>query len=59
MGVEYQWHDFVGNIGIVLIVASYLALQLGKTDAKKLSYSLANGFGALLILISLIYNFNL
>lgn len=57
--MDYAWYDFVGNIGVVLILATYLALQLGKMDAKQLSYSLLNGLGAVLILISLCFTFNL
>lgn len=57
--MDYAWYDFVGNIGVVLILATYLALQLGRMDAKQLSYSLLNGLGAVLILISLCFTFNL
>ncbi len=57
--MAYQWHDLVGNLGVVCIVASYLLLQLDKLDLKSLSYSLINAMGAVLIIVSLIYNFNL
>jgi hypothetical protein len=57
--MNYHWYDFVGNVGVVLILATYLLLQLGKIDPKNLSYSILNGLGALGILISLLYAFNL
>ena len=49
----------LGNIGVVLILATYLLLQLEKLSATSLLYSATNGLGALLILVSLIYQFNL
>lgn len=57
--MSYSWIDFTGNIGVVLILAAYLLLQLDKLSSKQLSYSLLNGVGALLILISLAFDFNL
>ncbi len=57
--MSYHWYDFVGNIGIVFILGSYLLLQLEKLPANDWRYSAANGFGAALILVSLIFAFNL
>ena len=57
--MTYGWHDLLGNIGVVLILATYLLLQLEKLSATSLLYSATNGLGALLILVSLIYQFNL
>ena len=57
--MNYHWYDFVGNIGVALILVTYLLLQLQKTDPQKLPYSVLNGLGALCILISLLYAFNL
>lgn len=54
-----EWHDGVGAIGVVMIAASYLLLQLGKMSGTSVSYSLINAAGALAILISLLYEFNL
>lgn len=59
MTMTYGWHDLLGNIGVVLILATYLLLQLEKLSATSLLYSATNGLGALLILVSLIYEFNL
>jgi len=57
--MTYGWHDLLGIIGVVLIVATYMLLQLEKLSATSFLYSAANGFGASLILVSLIYDFNL
>jgi predicted membrane protein len=48
-----------GNIGVGLMVLGYLLLQAEKIGSRDLSYSLMNGIGALLVVISLIYQFNL
>jgi len=57
--MEYAWYDFVGNVGVGLMVLGYLLLQAEKVRSADLSYSLMNGVGALLVLISLFYRFNL
>jgi hypothetical protein len=57
--MQYSGFDFVGNIGVALMVLAYLLLQAEKLRSSDLSYSLMNGVGALLVLISLIYRFNL
>ncbi len=57
--MSYQWHDLVGNLGVLCILLSHLLLQLDKLDLKSLSYSLINAVGAVLIIVSLLYNFNL
>ncbi len=48
-----------GMIGVVLILISYMLLQLEKLPATSFLYSATNGVGALLILVSLMYDFNL
>lgn len=53
------WHDIIGNLGVGLIVLSYFLLQTQKIASDQLSYSLLNLFGAIFLLISLCYNFNL
>ena len=57
--MTYGWHDLLGIIGVVLIVATYMLLQLEKLSATSFLYSATNGVGASLILVSLIYEFNL
>jgi len=55
----YTWYDFVGNVGVFLLLAAYLLLQLNKLSSNQISYSVLNGLGAILIIVSLVYEFNL
>lgn len=55
----YAWHDVVGNLGVLTILGTYLALQIERLDAKSLAYSALNAIGAGSITISLLFNFNL
>jgi hypothetical protein len=57
--LSYEWHDFVGNLGVLCVLGTYLYLQLGRMHASMLSFSLINGLGAVLILVSLAIDFNL
>lgn len=57
--MTYEWHDLVGNLGVAAIIGTYLLLQLERMPSTALSYSLLNGAGALLILVSLTQAFNL
>ena len=51
--------DLAGFIGVLLIVVAYLLLQLDKLRSSSPRYSLLNAAGALLIIVSLIFAFNL
>ncbi|CAD2223734.1 putative permease [Pseudoalteromonas sp. 3J6] len=51
--------DIVGMSGTFLVVGSFFLLQLNKVSPKSLTYNLMNLSGAILLLISLCYNFNL
>lgn len=51
--------DEVGLIGVILILISYTLLQLGKVKSNSIYYSYINLLGAVLILFSLYYNWNL
>ena len=53
------WYDLAGSVGVVLIVAAYLLLQLQRVAGTGLAYLLANAVGAALILLSLAFDFNL
>ena len=57
--MNYAWYDFAGNIGVALMVIAYLLLQAERLRSSDLSYSMMNAAGALLVLISLLYRFNL
>jgi hypothetical protein len=57
--MSYGLLDLLGNIGVVVLMVTYLALQLNKLSSNGLAYSLLNAIGAGLISISLLGNFNL
>jgi len=57
--MKYGLVDLLGLIGVVLIVVTYLLLQLDKLRSNDLSYSLFNAIGASMIVLSLLVNFNL
>src|SRR6476620_5346496 len=59
MPMKFHLFDFLGFIGVLLIVVAYLLLQLDKLPSSSPRYSLLNAAGALLIIISLIFAFNL
>ncbi|MCW8894284.1 MAG: hypothetical protein OQK48_03445 [Sulfurimonas sp.] len=51
--------DTIGIIGVLIVLAAYFMLQSEKIDSKGFLYSFYNLFGSLLILYSLLYNWNL
>jgi hypothetical protein len=57
--MNYGPLDFIGNVGVVVLVITYGMLQLNKLSSDSLAYSLLNAAGASLIVVSLIYDFNL
>ena len=50
--------DFVGFVGVALVVGTYFLSQVGKMDVRQPLYPALNGFGSLLILVSLFHTFN-
>lgn len=54
-----ELHDFVGFSGAAAILLAYFLLQAKKMSPDGLIYSLLNLIGALLILFSLTYAWNL
>lgn len=57
--MQFNWYDIAGNIGVILIILSYFLLQNGRIEGRSLVYTLSNALGALLIMISLAFDFNL
>ena len=51
--------DLVGCLGTIIILVAYILLQTRKLDAHHVLFSLLNLVGALMILISLLYSWNL
>jgi multidrug transporter EmrE-like cation transporter len=57
--MSYGPLDLIGNIGVVVLMITYLGLQLNKLSSDGLAYSLLNAIGASLVIVSLLFNFNL
>ena len=55
---DYLIHG-VGTIGSALIILSYALCQFGKIDLQSNTANYINLVGALLLTVSLVYNFNL
>ncbi len=56
---NFGWHDAIGIAGVSLILLAYLGIQLERVNGQSLAYSLINMTGAILILVSLYFTFNL
>jgi hypothetical protein len=57
--VNLRWPEAIGLLGVVLILLAYFLLQVGRLRGNALPYQLLNAVGALLLLVSLFYAFNL
>ncbi|WP_430733197.1 CBU_0592 family membrane protein [Candidatus Sulfurimonas baltica] len=53
------YYDYLGIFGVFIVLVTYFLLQLEKVQSTSLSYSLLNVFGSLLILYSLMFNWNI
>ena len=51
--------DIIGLVGVAAYLSAYGLLQLGLLKVEDLRYALLNALGALLILYSLTFDFNL
>jgi len=49
----------LGNIGVFLIILTYFLLQIRNLSSESLLYSVLNALGASLIVVSLLFDFNL
>ncbi len=56
--MTYTLPDFIGNIGVAIILITYIGLQLGKIDGLGVKFSALNALGATCVMISLLYKFN-
>lgn len=57
--MNLSWFDLAGFAGVALIVIAYLLLQLNKLPSSAPAYSLLNAIGAFLVMVSLVFDFNL
>ncbi|HEX5709935.1 MAG TPA: hypothetical protein VFX68_01210 [Sulfuricurvum sp.] len=51
--------DAIGISGVLIIVFAYILMQIDRMDPKGFLFSLLNSIGAIFILISLLYDWNL
>ncbi|GAA0241144.1 CBU_0592 family membrane protein [Rhodanobacter caeni] len=49
------WHDWSGYIGVLLVLLAFLLLQAHRLHGNGLTYQLLNAFGALGVLLSLVF----
>lgn len=57
--MDYALHNLIGNLGVLLIVGTYFLVQIRRMSAIHAPYIALNGLGALCILYSLYFDFNL
>lgn len=57
--MTYAWYDIVGTAGVAVIVITYVLLQTAKVRSDQLAYSVLNGLGAAMILVSLWFEPNM
>ena len=57
--MSFSLPDILGTVGVGLIVLTYILLQTERLRSEQLAYSMMNGVGAALILVSLWYSPNL
>lgn len=51
--------DVLGILGVALIIGTYLLLTTGRMKSDRWRYPALNGLGAVLIMVSLMVDFNL
>lgn len=57
--MSLHWYDWAGLFGVAIILFAYFLLQAGRVRGDALVYQLMNAGGALAVLVSLMYAFNL
>ena len=53
------WHDWVGLLGVAVVLVAFFLLQAGRLHGTGLIYQLMNAIGAAAVVLSLCFNFNL
>lgn len=56
--MTFSYIDVISSMGTLLIVLTYLLLQINKIQSHSFLYSFLNLLGALLLAYSLLYNWN-
>jgi hypothetical protein len=57
--MQFSWYDLIGSIGVSIIIVTYFLLQTERIKSENIYYSILNACGSSLIILSLIFNFNL
>jgi hypothetical protein len=57
--MSFTVYDAVGAIGVSIIIVTYLLLQTGRMDSRRVAYSILNAAGSAMIIVSLWFDFNL
>jgi paired small multidrug resistance pump len=50
-----MWHDWAGYVGVLLVLLAFLLMQAHKLHGNGLTYQLMNIFGALGVMLSLVF----
>jgi len=53
--MTFEWHDWAGYIGVVLVLLAFLLLQARKLHGNGLVYQLMNVLGAVGVMLSLLF----
>ena len=54
--MNFNWYDWAGYIGVVLVLLAFLLLQAHKLRGNGLIYQLMNVLGALGVMLSLMFS---
>jgi paired small multidrug resistance pump len=57
--MHMQWHDWVGLVGVVIVLIAFFLLQVGKLHGTGFIYQSMNAVAAAAVVLSLLYDFNL
>ena len=57
--ISLHWYDWTGLLGVGMTLLAFFLLQDRRLRGDGLAYQLLNAFGALAVLLSLLYAFNL
>ena len=55
----YEWPDFIGNIGVAILLTTYFLNVKGRINSQGVAYNTANLMVAILLGINLYYKPNL
>lgn len=59
MSITLHWPTIIGLLGTLLVLLAFFLLQAGKLQGNRPVYQLMNAVGAVAIIVSLLYEFNL